>query len=348
MLNPEKVRCIQVYHLNQIGDFLFSLPLLASLRQAFPNARLVSVLRPGLVDLWKMSGLGHDYIVRPKGRGAVDRLRLVSALRRRRPDLAVVIAQSYEPPVLAWLSGARIRIGFRPNPTAFLLTHKIRKNTPPSIANNLLLLSELGITPGKTDYIGLIRPLRGEVHRMHGRLEEAGVQSGDDLVILSPGASAKRAVKEWDNAKFARVADHFNQKQGVRVAVVGTVSADELIRQATSPVLDFTCSTTLTELAALLERATLFIGVDSGTLHLAGALAVPLVGIYGPTDHTLTGPPGPWSRIVRTGIECSPCRENYCRIQTRECMENLPESLVIEAAEDLWQMIKRVKLASQP
>lgn len=337
-----------MYHLNQIGDFLFSLPLLASLRQAFPQAKIVSVLRPALVDLWKMSGLGHEYIVRPTGLNLQDRARLVRALRKRHPDLAVVLSQSCEPAVLAWLSGARTRAGFQPHPFALLLNHSVKKDTPPSISNNLLLLRQLGITPRKTDYTGLIHPLRGEVHRMHGRLEEAGVRTDDDLVILGPGASARRAVKEWDYARFARVADHFNQKPGVKVAVVGTVPADELIHQASSPILDFTCSTTLTELTALIDRATLFVGIDSGTLHLAGALAVPLVGIYGPTDHTLTGPPGPWSRIVRTGIGCSPCRENHCRIQTRECMENLPESLVIEAAEDLWQMIKRVRLTSQP
>lgn len=337
-----------MYHLNQIGDFLFSLPLLASLRQAFPQAKIVSILRPALVDLWKMSGLGHEYIVRPPGQSLQDRARLVCALRKRRPDLAVVIAQSYEPPILAWLSGARTRIGFQPNPFALFLTHRVKKDTPPSISNNLLLLQQLGITPNKTDYTGLIHPLRGEVHRMHGRLEEAGVRDNDDLVLLAPGASAKRAVKEWDYTRFARVADYFNEKPGVKVAVVGTLPADELIQQASSHILDFTCSTSLTELTALIERATLFIGIDSGTLHLAGALAVPLVGIYGPTDHTITGPPGPWCRIVRTGIECSPCRENYCRIQTRECMQNLPESLVIEAAEDLWQMIKRVRITSQP
>ena len=86
------------------------------------------------------------------------------------------------------------------------------------------------------------------------------------------------------------------------------------------------------EWAALLDRADLFIGVDSGALHVAAALGTQVVGLYGPSDPNITGPQGLGHLVVRHPVDCSPCFRRTCSIG-RVCMINIEADAVIEAAE---------------
>jgi len=329
-----RVRCIAVFHLNQMGDLIFSLPLLANLRQGFPRARIVSVLRPHLRDLWAMSGLGDEFLVRDRQARLANLLPLARALRKRSPALCVLQTQSLEPAVLARMSGAPARVGFR---IAWwdrlFLTHVVPKDTPPSVANNLRLGEAAGAPAIRRDYVGLLRPPAGERIRMMRRLAQHRVTARTRLIVLAPGASAGRALKLWTDDGFAQVADHFASQPETAVAFVGQSALSGRLQRMSRHILDFTGRTTVPELAALLDRADVVVSVDSGPLHMAAAMATPVVGIYGPTDPALTGPMGLGHRVVRLGVPCSPCHLNECPIG-RVCMEHLPASLVIQAAEE--------------
>lgn len=332
MVDPSSVRSIQVYHLNHIGDMIFSLPLLASLRHAFPRARILSTMRPAGLDIWKMAGLADEYLIRQRGWGVRMRAQLVHALRRRKPDLSVLLSQSIESVLLARLSGSPVRVGFRTSAGAGLLTHRAEAIGPPNTSSNLRLLEAVGVAPTKTDYVGLLRAPAGEFRRMNNRLTGLGAPGYKKLVVLSPGASPKRSVKEWTDEGFAAVIDHFGAQTDTAVAITGTEPATEIVARTNQPVLDLTCHTTLPELVALMERADLTIGVDSGALHVAAAVGTPVVGLYGPSDPDVTGPQGQGHKIVRLRVECSPCFRNTCPIG-RICMEDMTAGMVIDAAE---------------
>jgi lipopolysaccharide heptosyltransferase II len=330
-----RIRCIAVFHVNQIGDMIFSLPLLANLRHRYPRARIVSVLRPHLREIWDMAGLGDEFLIRDRTSRFRGFLPIVRALRKRSPDLCVVQSQTLEPALLARLSGAPERVGFRIAWwDRFLLTRVVPKDTPPSVANNLRLGEAAGAPSVRKDYVGLLRPPAGERIRMMRRLAEHRVSAHTRLIVLAPGASAGRALKLWTDEGFAAVADHFAAQPGTAVAFAGGESLSGIVSRVSHPVLDFSGATTLPELAALLDRADLLISVDSGPLHMAAAMATPVVGIYGPTDPALTGPMGIGHRVVRFGVPCSPCHLKECSIG-RICMQDLPPSAVIQAAEEI-------------
>lgn len=329
-LSSHEPHSIQVYHLNQIGDMLFSLPLLANLRVTYPHAHILSVLRPGLEHIWSMSKLTDEYLVRDCST-LLERARLVKALRKRHPDLAIVLPQSWEPALFAFLSGARRRVGFGRTSLESLLTDVVPKHTPPSVENNLRLLEPLGVPMARKDYVGLIKPSLSEMKRVAMRLSRAGVEAGKRLVILAPGASRKVAIKEWPAEKWAEVANALAARKDTSVAIIGVEPADNITRLVKWPVLDLTRRTTLPELAAMLSMTDLFIGIDSGPMHMAAALGVQVIAIYGPSDPTLTPPMGIGHTIVRTGIECSPCFRKSCPIG-RVCLTQLPAVRVIDAA----------------
>lgn len=312
---------------------VFSLPVLASLKLQFPSAKIVSILRKPCLPIWQSAGIGDEFLVRQSGTSIRSFRQLLKALRKRRPDFAIVLPQSHQPVILAKFSGAAVRAGFHPSPLERWLTCTVPKNTPPSVFNNLALLESLGIRPRKRDYVGLLHPVEGEVVRMRTRLAEMGVPSYARLIVLSPGANISGSVKEWTPEGFAAVADHYATQPDTAVVFIGTTPVDDILKLCQfGKVHDLTCKTTLHELIALLARADLFIGIDSGALHIAAATGTPVVGLYGASDWENTGPMGIGHRIVRHPVECSPCLAESCAIG-RICMTRIQPGLVIEAAD---------------
>lgn len=169
-------------------------------------------------------------------------------------------------------------------------------------------------------------------------LAESGAAPGDRLVALHPGA-LNMGAKRWFPGRWAAVADRVQRELGLRVVLVGSGSeaplVEEVARAMETPAIGLAGKTTVPELVALLARCRLFLGGDSGPLHLASALGVPSVSVYGPTDPAVTGPLGPRARVLRSGVECSPCydprRAPVCRRGDLICMVEVSADAVFQA-----------------
>ncbi len=318
---------IVCFHLNQVGDLAFSLPALKSLRDHYVGSSITSVVRPSLIDITSGAHLVDDILVR---RGGLNRSKatLIDELRRRRFDLAVVFSQSAECAILAYLSGAPRRVGFVNTSAGFLLTGKVAFNHPPSTVNNLRLVESLGCHITKPDYVGLLRATDRQRERSREILRECGVGDSDKIVAFAPGTSGRRAVKEWSDEGYTRLA-HRLTADGLGVVILGTHPMEQVTRKVPS-VLDLSGRTNLGEALGILDRCRTLVAVDSGILHLSAAMGKHVVGLYGPSDHRITGPQGNGHEIVTTNAECSPCIRVTCE-QNRKCMSSMSADLVYEA-----------------
>lgn len=322
---------IACFHLNQIGDLVFSLPALKCIRDAFPDAHVTSVVRPSAVELLEDAGLVDEVLVRSGGfRGR--KIRLARRLAVRRFDLAVVFSQSAECAILAYLSRAPRRVGFVNTSLGILLTRRAPFTHPPSVENNLRLVEACEIAVTTRDYVHLLRPSAECVGRADRKLVQAGIADDDRIVALSPGTSGRRRVKEWTDDGFAMVARHLVGK-GLRVVVIGTVAAEGITRGCPE-VIDLSGRTSLGEAAAILARSEALVSVDSGILHLAAAVGTKVVGLYGPSDPRVTGPRGDGHVVLTANADCSPCKLEGCRFE-RKCMTNLHPDSVIDALEGI-------------
>ena len=321
MNEPARIAC---FHLNQVGDLLFSLPALHNLRQGFPNAHIASVMRPSCRELLQLSDLVDEIIERPRGNFRSD-LRVASLLRRKKFDLAVIFSTSMGMTMLALLSGCRRRTGFDRKPTGFFLTRRVPWTTPPSTENNLRLVEAIGCPVVKRDYVGLIRPTDADETEAARLLSTAGVND-KPFVVLGPGTSTGREIKRWSNEGFAEVADRLAAEFGIKSVVVALTGRGEISRLSGNAI-DLTGNTSLPVLAALLKRARLFIGVDSGVMHLAAAMGVRVIGLYGPSDPGITGPQGEGHAVITAGVDCAPCLKSTC--QDPVCMKRITSDHVI-------------------
>jgi ADP-heptose:LPS heptosyltransferase len=327
LCDREGARRILVFHLNQIGDLMFTLPALKALRDEFPKGHITSVMRPHLAGLVASSGLVDDIVLRPSVRRQAA-ITLGLELRKLRPDLAISFSQSATMALCARLSGARQRVGYVDSDLAGLPPEKVMR-----------LVRGLGLKPRQTDYVGLVH-LADEDHVQAERLLAEGDLWGDGpLIALAPGESEARPYKSWDSDGFAEVACKLAREDYARLVVVGGESDRMLGHQITSPIgarqaVNLAGRTTPSQLAAVLARCDLLIGIDSGPMHVAAAMGRPVVGLFGPTDPGQTGPLGEGHAVVFHRQPCwGPCIHPITPSCTdRACMMAITPEEVLAAA----------------
>jgi lipopolysaccharide heptosyltransferase II len=349
-----EVRSILAIRLDLLGDLVFTLPAIEALREAMPKARLSVLALPYTAGLLR----GHPAVDRvipvdvnrwrrpgewAAGRAPRQMVWAVAELRRERYDIAISFYGRVGASA-ALLSGARYLVGYEAEgyPSTFDLAvagRRYRKRRHEA-EYCLDLVRALGLqTNGKPPRLTVDPAAAAAVERL---LSDAGLEVGEKPVALHPGA-LNMAAKRWLPERWAAVADRVQRDLGRRVLLVGAASELPLVEQvlgrmATLPVV-LVGKTSVAELVALLSRCSLFLGCDSGPLHVASALGVPSVSVYGPTDPAITGPLGARGRVLRAGAGCSPCYDpmnpSACRQSDYLCMAGVSVDQVFEAAREV-------------
>ncbi|MFO0972783.1 MAG: lipopolysaccharide heptosyltransferase II [Phycisphaerae bacterium] len=303
------------------GDLLHALPALRALRRRFPQAHLAWLVNAPLAEL-----IAHDPALdeviafdrRRYGRlwrspaVATDFARFARDLRRRRFDLVVDLQGLIRSGLLALFSGAAVRIGFRAAREFGWIgyTHRVR---PPvgarhAVDRNAALIAELGAAPTAADLA--LSPSEAARAAAGDLLADAGVAPDEPFVALAP--ATRWETKNWPAERFAALAREVHARLGLRSVLIGSPDErpilDAVHRGAGDAAVDLAGRTPLTTLPAVIERARLVVCGDSLPMHLAAALARPLVAIFGPTNPDWTGPYGRLRDVLRDDVPCSPCR----------------------------------------
>jgi heptosyltransferase-2 len=324
---PRNQTKILIRATNWLGDAVMSLPAIRAVRDAFPGAHLTVLARPSVADLYARERTIDGVMLYTGGRRQA-----AAGLRREGFDCAILLPNSFDAALLAWMARIPRRIGYSRDGRGLLLTEPIPPPEPGEIPRHerfyyLELLRRAGIIH---EY-----PPCAEI-RLDGRT------TGADLVVgVGPGAAYGDA-KRWLPERFAETAVTVARVHGASVALFGSAAERPLcewigdaIRAAGVPVRNFAGKTTLGQFIDLAAACRMFLTNDSGAMHIASALGVPTVTVFGATDDTTTGPTGAWARIVREPVECAPCLLRACPIDHR-CMTRVTAARVAEVALRLW------------
>ncbi len=354
-------RRILAVKLADLGDVLLCTPALRALRQTYPQARLDVLVTPHTELLIRHTGLADRVIPFPKydydapcGLLRLDRLgRLVEfgvRLRAARYDAVALfhhLSTGYGAikwRLLAAATGASRVAGLENSRVRGWLTCPVPDGGFGRRHEVEYALAVAGALGARTDDTSLVLPpFAGEDERAVALL--GGTRA--PYIVIHAGSGGYSRARRWDPRKFAAVADALADRLGVNVVVVGTSAddGDQVAGAMRSLALNLQGQTDLADLVAVLRRCRLFIGADSGVMHLAAATGVPVVAIFGPSNHRAWGPWAPPERvrIVRLGIPCSPCSYIGTRVGAREgcpqrtCMADLDPEPVIAAAMELWE-----------
>ncbi len=329
-----------IFHLNQIGDFCFSLPLVNAIRRRYPQSQICSVVRPHLVPLAERAKPVDTIAIRPEAL-TIAYLPLIRQLRARRADLAIVLPTSPGPSLLARLCGARRIVAFDNDWPRYFIAERIPYDTRPSLANNLRMAEYVADEVPKRDYVGLLSATAQDKSDAGRILSRYGIPGDQSFVVLATLASSHRLWKCWPLQRFAALATMLWEQAGLYPVFVGSVeeteSVEALTGQMSVPAANLTGHTDTGQLLGVLARASLFIGQDSGPTHLSAALGRPTLAIFGPTDPQLTAPLGESSAVVYKNLPCSPCHEQAAECPNRKCLLSIEPEEVADQALSLSQ-----------
>jgi heptosyltransferase-2 len=339
---------------NWVGDAVMSLPALQALRANHPNARISLLARPWVADLYKREPFCDEVIPyeAPRGRrGLRAKWTIASELRERGFDCAVLLPNSFESALVIRLARVPMRVGYRRDGRGWLLTHAVAAPKGGEIPRHerfyyLELLRRSGLIPSYSQTSD-IRLAGSTAAAAKGREAFRALSVSEPVIGIAPGA-AYGGAKRWLPDRFAEAAAAVAHELHAQCsfALFGSERERpvcELVEKGLAArgqrAVNMAGRTSLGEFIELAAACRLFLTNDSGPMHIASALGVPTVAIFGATNHLATGPTGSWSRIVRDPVECSPCLLRECPIDHR-CMTHVSASRISAEALSLLESEK--------
>jgi len=332
MGNPEfvvspHIRKVLIRSANWVGDAVMSLPAIASVRRTLPQAEIFILAKPWVAEIFEKNPLvDRVSIYQSPGihQGLRGKWRLARQLKGEGFELAILLQNAFEAALISFLAGIPHRAGYNTDGRSLILTHpvamtgEIKKRH--QIDYYLEMVGSLGFQPASPlPSLQVSAERQEEASRW---LESSGVRESQGLVGISPGATYGSA-KQWFPERYAELAGRIAGSFGSRILIFGSKGDKEVATQvrqsARVPFIDLTGMTTLAQAMALIARCRLFITNDSGLMHAAAALGVPVIAIFGSTDPERTGPRGKVCRVVRRPVSCAPCLRTECP-EGRRCM----------------------------
>jgi len=340
---------------NWVGDAIMALPALHAVRKRFPGAEIAIVGRPYVADIYRDQEICDQLIpYDPRGlnAGFSGRERLAAELRAQKFDVGLLLQNAFDAAWLAWRARIPERIGYARDARSFLLTKAVPLPRHGEIPAHekfyyLELLRRAGWLDSVQDETFISLRVSEEKRRSADEfLCKSGARKGALRIAIGAGASYGSA-KCWPPPRFAEVANRLQSEADADVILFGT-AAEASVSTAISAEMrrtpvDLTGKTAIADLPALLSQCHLFIGNDSGAMHVAAAVGLPVIAVFGPTDPEGTAPVTPRCSIVQQKSYCSPCFLRRCPTDHR-CLTAITANMV-EAAARPWLHSTQVQRA---
>lgn len=330
---------------NWVGDALLSTPALTSLGRAFPKAQISVLASPWVAPLLENNpAVNRILIYDPKGehQSWKDRLKIIKQLRNLHFDLAILFPNSLHSALIAFLSKIPQRLGYSTDGRGILLTRHIPR-TPASKQQHqaeyyLALIRTLGVEILPQDKQLVLELTKKEKEWAQDYLKGQDIDASCPLIAIHPGAV--KSGKRWPGKRFADVGKELIERYRAHLLFLGSKNEQGLLEEIkchiSFPDQTIVCGIELRKVAALLECCQLFIGNDSGLMHLAAAVKTPIVVIFGPGTPQTTAPytqNTPYIVILKE-FSCRPCRQRFFQ-ECQPSPEGAPPCLDAVTVEDV-------------
>jgi len=354
--NPQK---ILIRGVNWIGDAVLSIPAIHAVRKAFPHADISLLVKPWVADIFSTNNdIDEIIIYKDSYKGLKGKLMLAKILKSRKFNTAVLLQNAFDAALIAWLAKIPERIGYNTNFRKFLLTYAVPLTkeilSRHQVYYYLNIIHSLGAEAAEADpYLSITHDEREWAQRELKSFNPAQLP----VIGINPGATYGSA-KRWLPERFAELIWTIIGRLNGKVILFGSQSevksADEIISAMTarsshitdspSHILNMSGKTSLRELAALISECDAFVTNDSGPMHMAAALSVPTVAIFGSTNRKTTGPFGQGHHAVSKDFPCAPCMKRECPEGHLRCLTEINAGEIFDAVTELLPKGKAVFL----
>ena len=307
----ERILLIQF---RMIGDVLLNTPLVRALRQHYPQSYIAYCAEPVPAGALKGNPMIDEIILHPRPATLREEWQFIRLIRRHAFDVVIDVMGNPRSALLSLFSGARFRIAFARWPRSLCYTNLVEHRSELreyTVEKRLRLLQPLGIHASDSSTIMTFTPEERESVEFF--LQENGVRPDDLLICVDPTSHVK--TRQWPASFFSELVDLLDKRLGARVCLIwgpGEKEYVEAIAASTrsNPLLNPPWE--LTHIAALLDRADLFVGCDSAPGHIAISQQTPTVTVFGAQDSANWRPAEPQHLVVKKGLPCQPCDQRKC------------------------------------
>lgn len=315
-----------------IGDIVLSTPTIRALREKYPTAVIDMLVIPWAAQAATGNPYAdHVYIYDKKGehRKMKNIWRLISDLRSQKYDLAIAANFALRGAMMTKVIGAKYRLGYDAQHAGTFLTHTVpsqRVTVKHETENQLDVLKPLGITTN--DFSLTFRHNPVDVKNMHNKIQ---ISSRQPIIVICP--FGRHPLNSW------RVEDYIDLIKGLSsfasCYLIGGKAEqeklDEINSKAGNSAQVLAGNLTIGELAAFLAQSSLVITVDTGPMHIASAVGVPILALFGRSDSRVWGPRGTCDKILKANLDCVPCiTPREC--EHHSCMKEITSDMVISTA----------------
>ena len=346
---------ILVVRLTSLGDVMMSLPAVKALKEGSPGTKVSWLVEGSVAELLSRQNF-VDHVIRfprdlivgsLKGGSGLKAFSHLGAflkkLRARRYDAIVDFHGILKSALLDYAARAEKRIGFGRTfaKEGSWLAYDERVDGADThlhkVERNMLLARHLGVN-GAIPQVELVAPPAAEAY-VNDLLTEHNIRP--PIIALFPFCSKGSAFKRWDLANYAELLKRMKESIPATTLILWGPGEEEEARQLCDMAgagVVLPANLGVAQLCALLKRADMYVGGDTGVMHLAAFSGVPVVAIFGPTDPKVNAPFGPMHKIVRRDLPCSPCRDKNCKERT--CLSSITPEEVFEEVKGMWNRIK--------
>jgi heptosyltransferase II len=327
---------------NWIGDAVMSQPLLAAIKVSYPHAVIDVLATPWVAPVYRACSEVTELIEADLRHGQLQwglRRALAAQIKKRNYASCYVLPNSLKSALIPWLANIPVRIGYQGELRRFLLTEN-KANSPktqriPMVEHYANLCAPSG-NLNTTSNPPYLVPMASALESARARLQAAGIQT-DALVVLCPGAEYGPS-KRWPAAHFAALAQSISKaKPTASVVLLGSPSdraiGDAIVSSAASQsrIFNWCGATSLDEAISIISLCSKVVSNDSGLMHIAAALQVPQVAIFGSSDPNHTPPNSAKASIISLHLPCSPCHQRECPLGHLNCLNQISPERVFAA-----------------
>lgn len=327
---------------NWLGDLVMATPILTDLRHHWPETKITAMCQGSLSTVIQEDPHINNLMNFKQPRGLLNRQphqEIINPLRKGGFDLGILITNSFSSAYWFWRGNVKNRLGYGTHGRSLLLNHPIALpleiRQQHLVISYKMLLEPLGIPISDTS--PRLYLTSQEQKNAREKLANNGIQSGDLLIGINPGA-AYGSAKCWLPERFKQLSQRLLDYPDLKIVYFGDKASAPLVQEICAGlpfgrVIDFAGKTTLRELMACIQACHLFLTNDSGPMHVASAFDIPLIALFGSTSDLAT-PPYKGGKVIHKHVPCSPCYRRECPIDFR-CMTRITVQEVYDEIKNL-------------
>jgi lipopolysaccharide heptosyltransferase II len=332
-IDPSDINKILLIRLRRIGDIIMTTPALSILRENFPHASISYVVEEPYRELVEDHPHVDEVLAVPENLNTRGLLRLIRRIRKQGFDAVLDFHSGPRASWITFFSGTKLKVGYKVKYRNFVYHIAIprnRENEPyHSVENHVNLVKALGVEVSAIPPLSLPRPKREEIQKIKNFIAENRLHDTKVVVIH---ISAGNEFRNWGSDKIIGLIKRLSPHPEVKVVLVGTDEDRDaealIIKESPAPIYSLVGQLNLKELRELIFSSSLFVGPDSGPMHIAASTPTPIVAYFGPT---LPANFAPWkakATLIEKSFDCRPCKQRQCIHRDFRCLRSIdPEEV---------------------